>query len=122
MEFGLDGDGIITNDSVDSLGRKNLLTFIDEPNLYRCVFQSKKPNAKTFQDWIFNEVLPSLRKNGCYIMHQSELSNEELLAKAMEVATKVLADSDRRIAQQTQLILQQFVAKSKRKLAEKFFN
>ena len=29
------------------------LTFIGEPNLYRCIFQSKKVGAKRFQDWVF---------------------------------------------------------------------
>ncbi|MCI6279589.1 MAG: hypothetical protein MR609_07355 [Bacteroidales bacterium] len=42
------------------------MTFIDEPNLYRCVFQSRKPEAEKFQDWIFSEVLPSIRKTGRY--------------------------------------------------------
>ncbi len=41
-------------------------TFIDESNLYRCIFQSRKPEAETFQNWIFDEVLPSIRKTGKY--------------------------------------------------------
>lgn len=40
------------------------LTFINEPNLYRCIFQSRKAEAVRFQDWVFEVVLPSLRRGG----------------------------------------------------------
>ncbi|EIP3426178.1 hypothetical protein LSE82_005041 [Salmonella enterica] len=42
------------------------LTFINEPNLYRVIFRSNKPEARQFQDWVFNEVLPAIRKTGRY--------------------------------------------------------
>lgn len=38
-------------------------TFIDEPNLYRCIFRSNKPEAEAFQTWVFEKVLPTLRRN-----------------------------------------------------------
>lgn len=47
-------------------GGNQQLTFINEPNLYRVIFRSNKPEAKQFQDWVFNEVLPSIRKTGGY--------------------------------------------------------
>ena len=40
--------------------------FINEPNLYRVIFQSRKEEAVKFQNWVFNEVLPSIRKTGSY--------------------------------------------------------
>jgi len=42
------------------------MTFVNEPNLYRVIFRSDKPQAKAFQDWVFEEVLPSIRKTGGY--------------------------------------------------------
>lgn len=42
------------------------LVFISEPNLYRVIFRSNKTEAKQFQNWVFNDVLPSIRKNGYY--------------------------------------------------------
>ncbi len=42
------------------------MIFIDEPNLYRCIFQSRKAEAEQFQNWVFEEVLPTLRKTGHY--------------------------------------------------------
>lgn len=46
-------------------GKQNI-TFINEPNLYRVIFRSNKPEAKQFQDWVFNDVLPTIRKTGRY--------------------------------------------------------
>ena len=40
--------------------------FVNEPNLYRVIFQSRKEEAVKFQNWVFNEVLPSIRKTGSY--------------------------------------------------------
>ncbi|WP_410472076.1 Bro-N domain-containing protein [Faucicola mancuniensis] len=42
------------------------VTFINEPNLYRIIFRSNKAEAKNFQYWVFNEVLPAIRKTGQY--------------------------------------------------------
>ncbi|EGP9259546.1 hypothetical protein I0801_004106 [Salmonella enterica] len=46
-------------------GKQNI-TFINEPNLYRVIFRSNKPEAKQFQDWVLNDVLPTIRKTGRY--------------------------------------------------------
>jgi anti-repressor protein len=59
----LDKDGWIQNHTIDNLGREQEANFINEPNLYRVIFRSDKPEAVKFQDWVFNEVLPTLRKN-----------------------------------------------------------
>lgn len=40
--------------------------FINEPNLYRLIFRSRKPQAQAFADWVYSEVLPSIRKTGGY--------------------------------------------------------
>ena len=53
--------------------RTTSMTFIGEPNLYRCIFQSKKEGAKRFQDWVFGEVLPSIRKTGAYMTRDTVL-------------------------------------------------
>lgn len=46
-------------------GKQNLL-FINESNLYKVIFQSRKPQAERFTEWVTSEVLPSLRKHGMY--------------------------------------------------------
>jgi len=42
------------------------MTYIDEANLYRCIFQSRKAEAKAFRKWVTAEVLPTIRKTGRY--------------------------------------------------------
>jgi prophage antirepressor-like protein len=64
----LDKDGVYSIQVTDTLGRQQEANFISEPNLYRVIFRSDKPEAIKFQDWVFNEVLPALRKNGEYKM------------------------------------------------------
>lgn len=45
--------------------------FINEANLYKCIFQSRKPEAEKFQDWVCEEVLPAIRKHGIYATPQT---------------------------------------------------
>ena len=47
-------------------GGTQKLKFINEPNLYRIIFRSNKPQALSFQNWVFQEVLPTIRKTGSY--------------------------------------------------------
>jgi prophage antirepressor-like protein len=49
-----------------TLGGKQTLLTVYEPGLYKLLFKSKKPEAKRFQKWVTNEVLPSIRKYGIY--------------------------------------------------------
>lgn len=61
----LDSKGVSQADLNTSKGIHKL-TFVNEPNLYRVIFRSDKPQAKAFQDWVFEEVLPTIRKTGGY--------------------------------------------------------
>lgn len=51
--------------------------FINEPNLYRIIFRSEKPIAKNFQNWVFEEVLPQIRKTGKYQVQPQQLALPE---------------------------------------------
>jgi prophage antirepressor-like protein len=61
----LDSMGVRKTDTLTD-GGKQQLTFVNEPNLYRVIFRSNKPEARQFQDWVFNDVLPTIRKTGTY--------------------------------------------------------
>ena len=74
------------------------MTIINESGLYSLVLSSKLPGAKRFKRWITAEVLPSIRKHGGYIAQQEALSPEELMAQALMVAQKTLADREARIS------------------------
>lgn len=52
-------------------GGMQKLKFINEPNLYRIIFRSTKPEALNFQNWVFAEVLPKIRKTGSYSARQT---------------------------------------------------
>ena len=53
---------------VDSLGRQQETRIISEPDLFRLVVNSKLPTAERFERWVFEDVLPSIRKTGGYAM------------------------------------------------------
>lgn len=75
------------------------LTFITEPNLYKCIFQSRKEEAEQFQDWVCGEVLPSIRKSGGYMVAKADETPEQLMARALEVAHETLARRDAALKQ-----------------------
>lgn len=64
--FNLKEGGVERIPLIDNLGRKQEATFINEPNLYRVIFRSNKAEAVKFQDWIFEEVIPEIRRSGSY--------------------------------------------------------
>jgi prophage antirepressor-like protein len=76
----LDPDGVRQAEVIDSLGRKQTATIANEPNLYRLIFRSDKPEAKAFQDWVYHEVLPSIRKTGNYSASQESPNIAEIRA------------------------------------------
>lgn len=81
----------------DSIGRMQNTAFINESGLYSLVLSSKLPTAKKFKRWVTSEVLPSIRKNGGYIAGQENMSDDELMAKALMVAQNKIAERDKQI-------------------------
>lgn len=97
----LDADEVILTDLTDSMGRQQETTVINESGLYNVILRSDKPEAKPFRKWVTSEVLPSIRKNGGYIAGQEQLTPSELMAKALLVANKTLAEREARISELT---------------------
>ncbi|SQE40287.1 anti-repressor [Staphylococcus aureus] len=58
--------GVTIRSVIDSLGRNQNKKFIDEGNLYRLISRSKLPQAEQFEEWVFDDVLPAIRKHGIY--------------------------------------------------------
>lgn len=77
--------GIHTMDTLTN-GGMQALDFINESNLYKLIFQSRKPKAEKFADWVTSEVLPAIRKTGSYSVGNqiSQLSNIEARLNNME--------------------------------------
>ena len=88
--------GVNSIPTLTSGGRQKLL-YITESNLYKTIFQSRKESAERFTEWVTSEVLPSIRKNGGYIAGQENMTDDELLEKAVLVAQKKIAERDKKI-------------------------
>lgn len=71
-------DGVVKHDLIDNLGRYQTKNFINEGNLYRLITHSKLPAAEKFEKWVFEEVLPSIRKNGSYQLPTNPMEILEL--------------------------------------------
>ena len=91
--------GIHTADTPTKGGLQKMI-FINEANLYKTIFQSRKDSAERFTEWVTSEVLPSIRKNGGYIAGQETLSDEELRSKALMVAKRKIEEKNNIIAMQ----------------------
>lgn len=76
-------DGVITNEVIDGLGRKQDMKFVSEGNLYKLIFQSKKKEAEAFTDWVTSEVLPAIRKHGLYAIDDL-LENPDMAIAALQ--------------------------------------
>ncbi len=77
----LNADGVITNEVIDSIGRKQNANFVNEPNMYKLIFQSRKESAERFTDWVTSEVLPTIRKTGSYQKPMTIPEQIQLLAQ-----------------------------------------
>ena len=62
----LDPDDVDNIDTVDSIGKRQNMTFVTEPGMYHAILQSRSPDAKPFQKYVTSEVLPAIRKHGIY--------------------------------------------------------
>lgn len=60
-------DGWTIRPVIDSLGRQQEAKFISEGNVYRLITHSKLPTAEQFERWVFDEVMPTIRKHGAYM-------------------------------------------------------
>lgn len=58
------------------------MSFIPEGDVYRLIIRSKLPSAVKFEHWVFDEVLPSIRKRGLYAI-DDVLENPDMLIKAL---------------------------------------
>lgn len=78
-------------------GGKQNFVIINESGLYSLILSSKLSTAKKFKHWVTSEVLPSIRKTGGYIAGQENLSDSELMAKALLVAQRTIEERNKQI-------------------------
>lgn len=78
----------VTNSNIRKLNNAGE-NFLTESGVYKLVFKSRMPNAEAFTDWVTDEVLPTLRKTGSYVMPKKDKSQYEHLA-SVNNAVKIL--------------------------------
>lgn len=70
----------------DSLGRQQPFKVIPESDVYRLIFRSKLPEAEKFEDWVTEEVLPAVRKNGSYV---TNMDQEDIMIATLETQKEI---------------------------------
>ena len=96
-----DEKGVITS---DTLGGKQEMSTINEPGLYSLILRSRKPEAKAFKRWITHEVIPEIRKTGGYIAGQETMDDDQLLANALMVAQRKIAERNKQLEEANEKI------------------
>lgn len=86
---------------MDTPSGKQNMTIINESGLYSLILSSKLESAKRFKRWVTSEVLPSIRKSGGYINGQEDMSDADLMAKALLVAKKQIDERQKQIEEMT---------------------
>lgn len=81
----------------DSLGRTQEAVFISEPDLYRLIAHSKLPTAEKFESWVFEEVLPAIRRTGGYMVAKQDETPEQIMARAVLVAQDTIERQKKQI-------------------------
>lgn len=86
-------------DSTDTLtkGGMQKMNFINESNLYKVIFQSRKPQAEQFTEWVTGEVLPAIRKKGSYGLPTTPEEKIDLLLQASSNANKRVEAVEERV-------------------------
>lgn len=92
----LNVDGVDSTYLTDRLGRKQKANFINESNLYKVIFQSRKAEAEEFTEYVTGTILPTIRKHGAYMNEQTleqALTNPDFLIR---LATELKEEQQKR--------------------------
>lgn len=84
------------------------LTFIEESNFYRLIIKSTLPSAEKFQDWVVEDVLPSLRETGQYstVEEKPTIQNDQ---NSLEEVNKALGNKVNHLINRNQLLAQDLI-------------
>lgn len=90
--------GVTKRDTPTTSGVQ-VVSYIPESDVYRLVMRSKLPQAEQFQDWVCDEVLPSIRKTGGYMSAKETDTPEMIMARAVLVANDTIARQKQQLEQ-----------------------
>ena len=92
----VDDEDKTVNESFTVNGTTPIL--VNESALYALVLRSKQDDARKFRRWVTSEVLPSIRKQGGYMIARPYESDEEIMARALQIMQATLQRRDEQIA------------------------
>lgn len=82
---------------IQTPGGMQKVILINESGLYSLILSSKLPNARKFKRWVTSEVLPAIRQTGGYIPAASDMSDEEIMARALQIGERTIRKQKERI-------------------------
>ena len=91
--------GVAKRYPLQTAGGIQEFVFITEPDLYRLITHSKLPTAEKFERWVFEEVLPAIRRTGGYMVAKQDETPEQIMARAVLVAQDTIERQKREIAE-----------------------
>ena len=91
--------GVVSTQPLSTKGGVQQANFVNEDGLYDAILDSRKAEAKMFRKWVTSEILPSIRKTGGYIATTAEMSDDEIMSRALIVAQATIAKHQQKIAQ-----------------------
>lgn len=89
--------GSVKRRPLQTTGGMQEFVFITEPDLYRLITHSKLPTAEKFERWVFEEVLPAIRRTGGYMVAKQDETPEQIMARAVLVAQDTIERQKRQI-------------------------
>lgn len=91
----------------DSIGREQKPVLINESGLYSLILSSKLPTAKAFKRWVTSEVLPAIRRTGGYIPTTPQMSEQEIMARAVQISMNTIKHQKEQLDRQAEQLEQQ---------------
>ena len=90
---------VVSNHPLETTGGTQQALFVNEDGLYDVILDSRKPEARQFRKWVTSDVLPSIRKTGGYISTNDNMTESEIMARAVLVANSTIEKRNERIRQ-----------------------
>lgn len=97
--------GVVKRHPLETAGGMQEAAFIGEGDVYRLIASSKLPAAVEFEHWMFDEVLPSIRKHGGYMMGQEHMTPEQMVAASMRWLESRIAEQQKQLDAQAPKVL-----------------
>ena len=89
--------GVVKRDTLTDGGLQQI-SFLPEGDLYRLIVHSKLPSAERFEQWVFDEVLPTIRKHGAYLTKEKLWEVATSPEALMKLCSDLLAEREANIS------------------------